>query len=133
EALDRCRTLGAGITIDDFGTGVSSLSQLKDLPFDTIKVDQSFLAKHKDPQAKADGDVVLKSIIALAHDLKRSVVVEGVENEQDASWLKQLGCEFAQGFYFSQPLPSADALNFIAMHFDQGAARSGVADVAGQA
>ena len=133
EALDRCRTLGAGITIDDFGTGASSLSQLKDLPFDTIKVDQSFLAKHKDPQAKADGDVVLKSIIALAHDLKRSVVVEGVENEQDASWLKQLGCEFAQGFYFSQPLPSADALNFIAMHFDQRAARSGVADVAGQA
>ncbi|HLJ53328.1 MAG TPA: EAL domain-containing protein, partial [Rhizomicrobium sp.] len=53
-ALEQCRALGAGITIDDFGTGASSLSQLKDLPFDTIKIDQSFLAKHKDPQAKAD-------------------------------------------------------------------------------
>jgi diguanylate cyclase (GGDEF)-like protein/PAS domain S-box-containing protein len=133
EALDHCRALGAGITIDDFGTGASSLSQLKDLPFDTIKIDQSFLAKHKDPTAKADGDVVLKSIISLAHDLKRVVVVEGVENEQDAAWLARLGCEFAQGFYFSQPLPSAEALNFIAMHFDGRAARSGVADVAGKA
>ncbi len=129
-ALDRCRELGAGISIDDFGTGVSSLSQLKDLPFDTIKVDQSFLARHKNPQSNADGDVVLKSIIALARDLRRSVVVEGVENEQDADWLKALGCEFAQGFYFSQPLPSADALKFIAMHFDMQSARSGVADVA---
>ena len=133
EALEHCRSLGAGITIDDFGTGASSLSQLKDLPFDTIKIDQSFLAKHKDPLAKADGDVVLKSIISLAHDLKRSVVVEGVENAQDAAWLAQLGCEYAQGFHFSQPLPSAEALNFIAMHFDGQAARSSVADVAGKA
>lgn len=129
-ALERCRELGAGISIDDFGTGVSSLSQLKDIPFDTIKVDQSFLARHKSPQSNADGDVVLKSIIALARDLNRSVVVEGVENEQDADWLKALGCEFAQGFYFSQPLPSAEALKFIALHFDMQSARSGVADVA---
>ena len=128
--LERCRELGAGISIDDFGTGVSSLSQLKDLPFDTIKVDQSFLARHKNPQSNADGDVVLKSIIALARDLRRSVVVEGVENAQDAEWLKALGCEFAQGFFFSQPLPSAEALKYIALHFDMQAARSGVADVA---
>jgi diguanylate cyclase (GGDEF)-like protein len=131
-ALEQCRALGVGITIDDFGTGASSLSQLKDLPFDTIKIDQSFLAKHKDPQAKADGEVVLKSIIALAHDLKRTIIVEGVEREPDAAWLKALGCEFAQGYFFSKPLSSADALNFIAMHFDLLAARSGVANVAGQ-
>jgi len=129
-ALEHCRELGAGISIDDFGTGVSSLSQLKDLPFDTIKVDQSFLARHKNPQANADGDVVLMSIIALARDLKRAVVVEGVESEQDADWLKSLGCEYAQGFHFAQPLPSAEALKFIAMHFDAQTARSGVADVA---
>ncbi|HVE04223.1 MAG TPA: EAL domain-containing protein [Rhizomicrobium sp.] len=131
-SLEHCRALGAGITIDDFGTGASSLSQLKDLPFDTIKIDQSFLAKHKDPQAKADGEVVLKSIIALAHDLKRTIIVEGVEREPDAAWLKALGCEYAQGYFFSKPLPSADALNFIAMHFDLLAARSGVANVAGK-
>jgi diguanylate cyclase (GGDEF)-like protein len=117
-ALEHAKALGAGISIDDFGTGVSSLSQLKSLPFDTIKIDQSFLLRHTDANTAADGDTVLKSIIALAHDLRRSVVVEGVESEKDAAWLKQLGCEFAQGFYFSQPLPSAEALNFIAMHFD---------------
>jgi diguanylate cyclase (GGDEF)-like protein len=132
EALEHCRAMGAGITIDDFGTGASSLSQLKDLPFDTIKIDQSFLSKHKDPQAKADGDVVLKSIITLAHDLKRGIIVEGVESEPDAVWLKELGCEYAQGYYYSEPLPSADAINFIAMHFDAQAARSGVANVAGK-
>jgi diguanylate cyclase (GGDEF)-like protein len=131
-ALEQCRALGAGITIDDFGTGASSLSQLKELPFDTIKIDKSFLAKHKDPQARADGEVVLKSIIALAHDLKRAIVVEGVERDPDAAWLKALGCEFAQGYFFSRPLPGADALNFIAMRFDAQAARSGVANVAGK-
>ncbi|MBS0471537.1 MAG: GGDEF and EAL domain-containing protein [Proteobacteria bacterium] len=119
-ALDRCRGLGAGISIDDFGTGVSSLSQLKTLPFDTIKIDQSFLARHSDEGQAADGETVLRSIIALAHDLKRSVVVEGVESEQDAIWLRQLGCEYAQGFLFAKPLPSADALKFVAMRFASG-------------
>jgi diguanylate cyclase (GGDEF)-like protein/PAS domain S-box-containing protein len=132
EALERCRTLGAGILIDDFGTGISSLSQLKDLPFDTIKIDPSFLAKHKDSQAKSDGDVVLRSIVALAHDLKRSLIAEGVESAPDAEWLKQLGCEYAQGYFFSRPLPAADAIKFIAMHFDSRAIRSGVSDVAGK-
>jgi diguanylate cyclase (GGDEF)-like protein len=131
-ALEQCRALGVGIMIDDFGTGASSLSQLKDLPFDTIKIDQSFLARHKDPQARADGEVVLKSIIALAHDLKRTIIVEGVEREADATWLKALGSEYAQGYFFSKPLPSTDALGFIAMHFDLLAARSGVANVAGK-
>jgi diguanylate cyclase (GGDEF)-like protein len=132
QALERCRALGAGILIDDFGTGVSSLSQLKDLPFDAIKIDPSFLAKHKDPQAKSDGDVVLRSIVALAHDLKRNVIAEGVESAPDAEWLKQLGCEYAQGYFFSKPLPPGDAIKFIAMHFDSRAIRSGVADVAGK-
>ena len=118
DALNRARALGAGISIDDFGTGISSLSQLKSLPFDTIKIDQSFLARHTDENANADGAVVLKSIVALAHDLKRSVVVEGVEKQEDAEWIAQLGCEYAQGFYFAHPLPAAEAMKFIAMHFD---------------
>ncbi len=130
-ALVRCRDLGAGIAIDDFGTGFSSLSQLKDMPFDTIKVDQSFLMHHKNAEKNADGDVVLKSIIALARDLKRSVVVEGVETAGEADWLKTNGCEYAQGFYFSKPLPSAEALRFIAMHFDAAQASS-TAGLAGE-
>ncbi|HJW42482.1 MAG TPA: GGDEF and EAL domain-containing protein [Rhizomicrobium sp.] len=114
-ALERCRALGAGISIDDFGTGVSSLSQLKTLPYDTIKIDQSFLARHAGTDE--DAETILKSVISLAQDLKRSVVVEGVETARDAQWLKQLGCEFGQGFYYSQPLPSAQALQYIALHF----------------
>ncbi|MBV9044337.1 MAG: GGDEF and EAL domain-containing protein [Alphaproteobacteria bacterium] len=132
-ALERCRTLGAGISIDDFGTGVSSLSQLKSLPFDTIKIDQSFLARHTDEQTKADGDVVLKSIISMAHELNRSVVVEGVETAKDADWLKAIGCEYAQGYIFSAPLPSAQALQFIALHFDSRATASGAAGLPRQA
>ncbi len=116
-ALERCRALGAGLSIDDFGTGVSSLSQLKTLPFDTIKIDQSFLARQASADATADGETILKSIITLAQGLKRDVVVEGVETARDAQWLKALGCEFGQGFYFSHPLPSAQALQFIALHF----------------
>lgn len=124
-ALERCRALGAGLSIDDFGTGVSSLSQLKTLPFDTIKIDQSFLARQASADATADGETILKSIIALAQGLKRDVVVEGVETARDAQWLKALGCEFGQGFYFSQPLPSAQALQFIALHFASGAREAG--------
>jgi EAL domain-containing protein (putative c-di-GMP-specific phosphodiesterase class I) len=128
-ALTRCRDLGAGLAIDDFGTGQSSLSQLKDLPFDTIKVDQSFLRSRNDAVKNQDGEVLLKSIIDLARDLKRSVVVEGVETTEQAAWLKSNGCKFGQGFYFSRPLPSAEALRYIAMHFDP----SGASGVAGEA
>ncbi len=130
-ALERCRSLGAGLSIDDFGTGVSSLSQLKTLPFDTIKVDQSFLARHANADTEADGETILRSIISLAHDLKRSVVVEGVENAGDADWLRQLGCEFGQGFHFARPLQSAKALEYIALHFDSRA--SGAPGLRGQA
>jgi diguanylate cyclase (GGDEF)-like protein/PAS domain S-box-containing protein len=120
-ALERCRELGAGISIDDFGTGVSSLSALKTLPFDTIKIDQSFLARHANADTAADGETILRSIIAMAQGLKRTVVVEGVETARDAQWLQQLGCEYGQGFFYSQPLPSAQALQFIALHFDESA------------
>ena len=62
--------------------------------------------------------MVLRSIVALAHDLKRAVVVEGVESGEDAAWLAQQGCEFGQGYYFSPPLSAAEALSFIARHYD---------------
>lgn len=113
DILGRIRDLGAGIAIDDFGTGLSTLSQLNDIPFDTLKIDKSFLAAHED----AEGLVVLGSIIALARELKRVVVVEGVETTRDADRLKKLGCEFAQGFLYSAAMPAADALNYIALHY----------------
>ncbi len=136
--LRRIRALGAGLAIDDFGTGQSSLSQLKDIPFDTVKIDKSFLSRHGGTHRESDGGVVLSSIVTLAHDLKRDVVVEGVESEEDAALLKEIGCEFAQGFYYSPPLPLADALNYIARHYNPGTAikvepDSGAAGLGGQA
>jgi len=115
--LEKLRALGAGLAIDDFGTGVSNLSQLKNLPFDTLKIDRSFLARHSGQDDAKDAAVV-RSIVALARDLKRTVVVEGVETEHDAAWVQALGCEYAQGFCFSQALPASEALNFLAQHFD---------------
>ena len=117
-ALERLRALGVGLSIDDFGTGLSSLSQLKDLPFDTVKIDRSFLARHGGTQDENDGTVILGSIVALAHDLKRDVIVEGVESEADAQWLRDMGCAYAQGFYYAPPLPASEALNFIALRYD---------------
>ncbi len=117
-ALERLSALGIGLSIDDFGTGLSSLSQLKDLPFDTVKIDRSFLARHGGTQDEHDGAVILGSIVTLAHDLKRNVIVEGVESEAEAQMLRDMGCAYAQGFYFSPPLPASEALNFIALRYD---------------
>ena len=115
--MQRIRALGAGLAIDDFGTGMSSLSQLGDLPFDTVKIDKSFLSRHGGTDADCDADVVLSSIVSLARDLRRSVIVEGVETERDAQRLQELGCEYAQGFLFSEPLPARDALAYVARHY----------------
>ncbi len=109
----RIKDLGAGLAIDDFGTGMSSLSQLAELPFDTVKIDKSFLAG----PAESNGGVVLASIVALTHELKRSVIVEGVETEADAARVAELGCEFAQGFLFSGALDVRDAKTYIARTF----------------
>ncbi len=116
--LARIKRAGAGLSIDDFGTGASSLSQIRNLPFDTVKIDKSFLGRGG---GENDG-VVLNSIVGLAHDLGRSVVVEGVENARDADRLNALGCEFGQGYFFSPPLSGAAALAFIARHYDVAAA-----------
>ena len=130
--LKRLRALGAGLAIDDFGTGQSSLSQLKDIPFDTVKIDQSFLTRHGGTDSETESDVVLESIVTLAHDLKRDVVVEGVESADDVQWLKDIGCEYAQGFYYAAPLPLSEALNYIAQHYNPATSVSGAPGLGGK-
>lgn len=124
--LTDIQALGVGLAIDDFGTGLSALSELTDLPFDTIKIDQSFLASKSDE--KPEGAVILASIVKLGRDLGRLVVVEGVETESDAEWLRERGCHYAQGFYFSLPLTAEEVLKFIAQNYrsDAGSGASGV-------
>lgn len=108
--LRELKDLGVQFAIDDFGTGYSSLSYLKRFPVDYLKIDRSFVAELEEES----GDVALVSgIIALAHTLKIRVVAEGVESAGQAAQLRELGCDLAQGNYFSSPLPSAAASDLL--------------------
>jgi len=109
ETLIALSKLGVGLSMDDFGTGYSSLSYLRSYPFDTLKIDRSFISDITiDP---ADAELV-NAAIAMAHSLGLTVVAEGVETEQQLALLTERGCEYAQGYLFSKPV-SADQLEEI--------------------
>ncbi len=105
DTLSLCRKAGLGISIDDFGTGYSSLSYLHYYPIDTLKVDQSFVRNmKKDKTAKE----LVKSIIALGHNMNMHTIAEGVEDADEAAMLREMGCASAQGYYFAKPLPESE-------------------------
>jgi diguanylate cyclase (GGDEF)-like protein/PAS domain S-box-containing protein len=99
------KQLGVRIAIDDFGIGHSSLSQLKNLPIDIIKIDRSFIIDL--PGDRVD-EAIAGAIIALGKSLQAAVVAEGVEAEEQLDFLRALGCDHIQGYYFSKPAPAAE-------------------------
>ena len=104
EILERLHALGATISIDDFGTGHSSLSRLKSLPIDELKIDRSFVFNLTDERDKT----IVRSTIHLAHQMGLQVVAEGVETEEVWRLLRSMGCERAQGFLIAKPLPARE-------------------------
>ncbi|MFC7051765.1 putative bifunctional diguanylate cyclase/phosphodiesterase [Hansschlegelia quercus] len=102
QMLTRLRELGAGLSLDDFGTGHSSLAYLQRFPFDVLKIDKSFVR----PKGGGPRPILLASIVRLAQDLGMEVVAEGVETDSDAVELFHLGCEYAQGYAFGEAMAS---------------------------
>jgi EAL domain-containing protein (putative c-di-GMP-specific phosphodiesterase class I) len=105
EKLKILRGCGIRFALDDFGTGFSSLSYLKKLPIDTLKIDKSFIdTVLMDPPTR----VITESVINMAKSLGFETIAEGVEEEQQHSYLHDIGCDVIQGYYFSKPLPPAE-------------------------
>lgn len=102
QTLDAIKQMGCHLSLDDFGVGYSSMTHLRELPIDTLKVDQSFIR----PFDNAESDqAILRAMVSLGHHLHKKVVAEGVETAAAANFLKQRRCDYLQGFYYSKPLP----------------------------
>jgi diguanylate cyclase (GGDEF)-like protein/PAS domain S-box-containing protein len=116
EMLRELKLMGIQISIDDFGTGFSSLSYLHRFPFDILKIDRSFVSNMcVDKESMA----IVKTIVTLANELGKSVVAEGIETEEHAAILSELSCEFGQGFYYSKPVNSQDVNVLLKKHYGE--------------
>lgn len=103
--MNRLRELGVLVSMDDFGSGYSSLNVLTKLPLDVLKLDKEFL---KDFEFESDEKIIIPSVVDMAKKLKLSVVCEGVETIEQVKFLRSIGCDFAQGYYYSKPVPKEE-------------------------
>ena len=98
------------MSVDDFGTGYSALSYLKSYPFDTLKIDKSFV---QDVLKENEDASLVRAIINMAHNLGLKVVAEGVEEEDQTHFLKAEHCDYSQGYFYSRPLPEQDFIHWL--------------------
>jgi EAL domain-containing protein (putative c-di-GMP-specific phosphodiesterase class I) len=110
EILTRMRLKGFELSIDDFGTGYSSLVQLYDLPFSELKIDRSFVA---DIERQEDANVIVRTLIDLAHNLSLQACAEGVETQAEWRRLMEFGCDRMQGYLFGRPMPAEDIAGWL--------------------
>lgn len=113
DLLFKIKTIGALLSIDDFGTGYSSLSYLKTFPIDELKIDRSFIV---DTPTDGDSAAIVRTIVAMARSLDLQVVAEGVEDEAQVQFLRELGCDQIQGYYFAKPMPAQEFEAFFRQH-----------------
>lgn len=114
--MNQLKELGVSFSMDDFGTGFSSLSYLKRLPFDQIKIDKTFI---RDVSRDINDAAIVETIIAMASHLNLDVIAEGVETEEEFEFLQDRGCSHYQGFYFSTPLQSSSFEQTVRQLLDQ--------------
>jgi len=115
--LEQLRCNGIRVAIDDFGSGYSALSYLRDLPIDEVKLDRHFISPMlSDPRAAA----VVRAVIGLAAELGVTAVAEGIENAETVRWLRDHGCRVGQGFLLSPPVSSAQLLELLSSNFPAG-------------
>jgi EAL domain-containing protein (putative c-di-GMP-specific phosphodiesterase class I) len=108
--LSHLKLMGIEVILDDFGTGTTSLRRLREFPVDALKIDRSLVREMQTDRATSD---IVEVIISLAHKMKLKVVAEGIETSRQLERLLELGCEFGQGYYFSQPLDAKAAQQFM--------------------
>ncbi|HVJ76364.1 MAG TPA: EAL domain-containing protein [Hyphomicrobium sp.] len=111
EVLKVLHASGAELALDEFGTGYSSLAYLNRFPFDTIKISRELVRSN----GTAAGAAIVRSMVALAHELSKTVVAEGVERADEATFLRSIGCEYAQGYHFGEPIPERAVLQLLKM------------------
>jgi diguanylate cyclase (GGDEF)-like protein len=108
EMIKSLKNIGLKLALDDFGTGYSSLSYLQRVPFDKIKVDQSFVRGASDPESR--NAALIRAMVGLATDLKMQTTAEGVETQEELQLVRDLGCSLVQGYFFAKPMPPEEAL-----------------------